>query len=930
MENIRSITSVSRIPPLLSKIPPKDQNAWNSIIRNHAKLKNDRAILKSFADMVASGSPANRSALPLVLKACSRLQAIEQGKKIHSDIQDTPLIEDVRVRTALIDFYCKCGFLDNAYRLFEEMSVRDLVSWNAMIYGCVGISQYEDGFALFARMLKENVKPNAVTLVSLLSACTEMLELRLGKAIHCYSLRIGLFGSNVHLGTSLIGFYSRFDLIASRLVFESMMVRNLVTWNSLISGYFNAGNALEALELFVQILIIGLVPCFVTMLLVVQSCAALGCLEVAKQIHQYSVKIGMSLHLFVENALIDMYAKVGSLESSCKIFKNMSSTDVASWNAMIHVYKDFGCYEEALDLFNRMQLEDVDGDIVTFSIILLICAQCSILKEGKCLHASMIKSGSVVDASIENALLSMYVGFHCVESARKIFHKKHRPDVFPFNILLASVIRNESTNEAWELFHGVCQMGIQPNAFTLVSLLAACENEAFLRIGQSIHGYAIRHGMEFTSSLCTALTDMYMDCGDEKTAKNLFDSFPDRDLISWNAMIACYARNGRSDEATLLFQQLHSEVRPNLVTMINILPPIAHLANLPQGKCVHAYIFRNFPLYLDTAVGNALLTMYAKCGSIHNAERVFQRLPKRDIVSYNAMIGGYGMHGHGEKALHIFSQMQETGHMPTNITFVSVLSACSHSGSVDKGWQYFQSMSWTHSITPEIVHYACMVDLLGRAGLLAEAREFIDSMPMEPDACTWRALLGACRNFSNIKLAQEASEKLIELEPMNIGNYILLSNIYAAAGQWDAVKKLRAEITERGLRKVPGRSWIIIKSKVHSFIASDRSHLQTDEIYSKLSCLTEQVTEAGYVPDSSWVLHDLGDEEKDLRVFSHSEKLAIAFGLLNVSAGAPIMVSKNLRVCGEDLLPKHQSTTRTVAEDSLVPVSKTSIKEANT
>ncbi|XP_058073629.1 pentatricopeptide repeat-containing protein At3g12770-like isoform X1 [Magnolia sinica] len=886
--------------PLLTQVTlTKDPKAWNSIIRYHAKLKNDQAILKSFAAMEASGSPVNNSTLPLVLKACARLQAVKLGKKIHSDIQNTPLIKDVRVQTAFIDFYCKCGFFYYARRLFDEMTRRDLVSWNALISGYVGNSQYEDAIALFFRMRKENLEPNSITLVSLLSACAEMLELRLGQEIHCYCLRNGLFDLSVHVGTSLIGFYSRFDVRVSRWVFDSMVLKNLVSWNAMISGYCNAGEASEALKLFVQMLVIGIAPCSLTMLVLVQSCADLGYLKVGKQVHQFSIKSGLSSDIFIGSALIDLYAKVRSLESSSDVFENMPARDVASWNAMMHAYKDFGCYEKALDLFNRMQLEDMRGDVITFATMLSICAQCSSLRQGKCLHAYMIKIGPIRNVSIGNALLSMYANFDCMESAQKIFCKMHRLDVVSCNVLLAALVRNGSKIQAWELFKQMRQMGIEPNSFTLVSILAACKNQASLKTGQSIHSHAIRHGKEFNSSLHTALTDMYMDCGDEKTARCLFERSSDRDLISWNAMVACYVRSGRPNEALLLFQQMQSEVKPNLVTMINTLPSIAHLANLPQGRCMHAYIIRNFPLHLDVAPGNALLTMYAKCGSIHDAERVLQCLPRRDIVSYNAMIAGYGMHGRGKDALRVFSEMQEAGLRPTSVTFVSVLSACSHSGLVEKGQQLFQSMSWHYNVVPEIVHYACMVDLFGRAGLLDEARNFIDLMPMEPDASVWRALLGACRNFSNIELARVVSEKLIELEPMNIGNYILLSNIYAAAGNWDIVRKLRMQITEQGLRKAPGSSWVVIKTKVHCFVAGDRLHPQTDEIYSKLSCLMARVTEAGYVPDSSWVLHDLEDEEKDQRLFSHSEKLAISFGLLNVISGAPILVTKNLRVCGD-------------------------------
>lgn len=838
--------------------------------------------------------------LSLVLKACARLQAVEQGKKIHYGIRNTPLIDDLCVRTALIDFYCKCGLLEDARYLFDEMDNRDLVSWNAMISGYAINLRCKDAIALFFQMGKENLKPNSATLVSLLSACSELSELRLGQEIHCYCLRNGLFYSNAHVGTSLISFYSRFDVRVSRSVFDLMELKNRISWNAMVSCYFNAGEELEAINLFVQMLVIGACPCSVTMLVIVQSCGDFGDLYLGKQVHQLTTKFGLSSDMFVMNALIIMYSKCGSLESSCELFKQMSSRDIASWNAMMFAHKNYGQYDKAFRLFGRMQQEVIVGNTVTLSTIFSICAESRSLSEGKMLHAYIMKSGKELDLVLGNALLGMYTNFDCVESAHNIFSKMHKLDMVSWNTLISAFIQGKMMDQAWELFGHMQQTKIKPNSFTMVSILAACRNESFFNIGRSIHGYVIRQRLELNSALCTAFTDMYMDCGAEASARHLFESFLYRDLISWNAMIGSYVRNGQPNEAFLLVQRMQLELKPNLVTMINVLSACAHLTTLPQGRCIHAYIVRRqFDPDLDVSVGNALVTMYAKCGSIRNAEKVFKALVKRDVVSFNAMIAGYGMHGCGEDALFTFFQMQEAGLKPTGVTFVSLLSACSHSGLIEKGWQLFQSMSRDYNITPEVVHYACMVDLLGRAGRLDEAKSVIDSMPVEPDAIVWRALLGACRVFSNMELAQTVSRRLIELEPMNIGNFILLSNIHAAAGNWDDVRNLRKQINEKGLRKIPGTSWIVIKNQVHSFTVGDRSHPQSDKIYTKLSCITAGIREIGYVPDLSWVLHDVVDEEKDQKLFSHSEKLAIAFGLLNVSAGAPILITKNLRVCGD-------------------------------
>ncbi|KAF8403820.1 hypothetical protein HHK36_011926 [Tetracentron sinense] len=898
---ISTSISLQKLPLLPKQTQIKDPKAWNTIIRRHAQLKNDQAILSSYTQMEALGVLPDNLVLPLILKACASLQAVERGKKIHSDIQNTHAIEDVRIRTALTDFYCKCGFLEEARRVFEETSDRDIVSWNAMICGYTGSSHFEEAILLSLQMQRENLKPNSVTMVCLLSACGELLELRLGQEIHCFCLRNGLFNSDPHVGTALIGFYSRFDMRVSRLVFDLMVLRNIVCWNAMISGYFNVGNASEALRLFVRMLIDGLKPNSITMLVVVQSCADSGSLKLGRQIHQLVIKFKFNYDLFIVNALLNMYGKNGNLESSCELFKTIPARDVALWNAMISAYLECGSHEEAFGLFDRMQSEGVREDKTTIAIMLSICAEsASGLGYGKGLHAHVIKSGMERDVSLGNALLSMYADFKCVKSAKKVFDEMNGPNAVSWNTLILALARNGLRGQVWDLFGQMQEFRTEPNSYTIIAVLAAFKDETCLTIGRSIHGYVIKHGIDVNSPLCTALADMYMNCDDEATATHLFESCPDRDLISWNAMISSYIQNNRPHKALLLFHRMISEVEPNSVTIINVLSSCTHLANLPQGRCIHAYTTRReFALGFDVSIGNALLTMYARCGSMSSAEKVFRRLLRRDIISWNALIAGYGMHGRGEDALLAFSQMQEDGLRPTDVTFVSVLSACSHSGFIEKGWQLFYSMAQDYSIAPEVVHYACMVDLLGRGGHLDEAINFINSMPIEPDASVWRAMLSACRVYSEIKLARVVFEKLVELEPMGVGDYILLSNIYAGAGLWAEVRKLRIQLAEKGLRKPPGKSWIVIRSQVHCFTAGDRSHPQSNKIYTKLSCLTSSIMEIGYVPDQRWVLHDIGDEKKNQRLFSHSEKLAIAFGLLNTSGGNPILITKNLRVCGD-------------------------------
>jgi pentatricopeptide repeat protein len=298
-------------------------------------------------------------------------------------------------------------------------------------------------------------------------------------------------------------------------------------------------------------------------------------------------------------------------------------------------------------------------------------------------------------------------------------------------------------------------------------------------------------------------------------------------------------------------------------------------------------------------VGSALVHMYAKCGSMDDARLVFDRMEERDSITWTAMIGGLAYHGCGSEALDVFRRMIGACVKPDEYLFVALLSACSHAGLVDEGRQLFLAISHDYGISPSVVHWSCMVDILGRAGHLGEARLLIDSMPVEPGLTAWGALVGACRTYGNVELGELAAKELVKLEPENASTYVLLSNIYAAAAKWEEVSLVRSMMQERGVRKEPGRSWIEVDNKVHAFVVGDTSHPETKEIYAELSRLTEKIKAEGYLPDTRLVLRDVDEKDKELSLCSHSEKLAIAYGLIRTPSSKPVRVYKNLRVCSD-------------------------------
>ncbi|XP_022148834.1 pentatricopeptide repeat-containing protein At2g33680-like [Momordica charantia] len=820
---------------------------WNSTIKHQIKLKNDHAILSTYTQMESLGIAPDSATMPLVIKACERLNAIEKGVRIHSRIRGTDLIRHVRVGTALVDFYSKCGFVGEASKVFDEMPERDGVSWNALISGYVRCSCYSEAILLFMEMQKAGFTPSSRTIVALLLACAEMLKLKLGREIHAYCLRNGLFDMDAHVGTALIGFYMRFDAAVSHHVFSLMVVRNVVSWNAIITGYLDIGDYTKALKLFISMLLEGIKFDAVTMLVVIQACAESGSLQLGKQLHQLAIKFNLVDDLFIINSLLKMYSDNGSLESSCLLFNAVPTFDAALWNSMISAYIAFGLYAEAIAMFIKMRSEGSKEDDRTVVIMLSLCEGLSDgLKQGRCLHAHALKIGMELEVILGNALLSMYVEHHQIDAAQKVFDQMRDLDVISWNTLILAFAQSKFRAKAFELFQMMCESETKFNSYTLISLLASCKDGNDLRFGQSIHGLAIKYGLEINTSLNTSLTEMYINCGDEGSATNLFSRCPHRDLISWNSLISSYLKNDNAGKALLLFNHMISELEPNSVTVINILTSCTQLAHLPLGQCLHAYTTRREEfLELDASLANAFITMYARCGKIQYAEKIFNTLQARNIVSWNAMIAGYCLHGRGHDSILVFSQMLDDCFKPNNVSFVSVLSACSHSGLTETGLQLFDSMVRDFGITPELAHYGCMVDLLGRRGHLAEAVGFINSMPIEPDASIWRALLSSCQVKSNKKLVEIIFGKLVELEPTNPGNYVLLSNIYAAAGLWSEVAEIRKWLRDKGLGKPPGTSWIVIGSQVHYFTATDVSHPQSEKIYENLNSLTSLIKDMG-------------------------------------------------------------------------------------
>ncbi|OVA14272.1 Pentatricopeptide repeat [Macleaya cordata] len=642
----------------------------------------------------------------------------------------------------------------------------------------------------------------------------------------------------------------------------------------------------------------GIKPNKFTFPVVLKACSGLQALEDGKEIHLHVKRFGLHSDVYICTALVDFYAKCGCLSEAQIMFDKMLKRDVVSWNSMIAGHALHGLYEDTMKLVFEMQIAGSSPNSSTIVSILPAVGRAKALNQGKGIHGYCIRRNFDKDALVGTALLDMYGKCNHLEYARRNFDILSTKNEVTWSAMVGAYVLCDHTREALMLFDKMFRdENVNLSPVTLGTVLRGCAKLTDMSKGKQIHGYLIKSGFVLDIMVANSLLAMYAKGGILDDANRFFEEIEMKDTVSFSAIISGYVQNGNAEEALVIFRKMQiSTIEPDIATMVGILPACAHLAALENGQCNHSYlIVRGFAS--DTSIGNALIDMYSKCGRIEFAREVFDRMPKRDIITWNAIILGYGIHGLGAESLLLFHDLLSLGLKPDDVTFINLLSACSHAGLVSEGKHWFTAMNQDFNITPRIEHCICMVDLLGRGGFLDEAFDFIQKMPFDPDVRIWGALLSACRIHENIELGEEVSNKIQMLGPEGTGNFVLLSNIYSAAGRWDDAAQVRIVQRDKGFKKSPGCSWIEINGSVHAFVGGDKSHLQSAWIYAKLEELLVDMKKLGYRADTSFVLQDVEEEEKERSLLYHSEKLAIAFGILSLSPSKPIFVTKNLRVC---------------------------------
>ncbi|XP_010916602.1 pentatricopeptide repeat-containing protein At4g33990 [Elaeis guineensis] len=724
-------------------------------------------------------------------------------------------------------------------------------------------------------------------------------SLRLARPLHSLFIVSGRTG-DLLLSTKLLNLYSRLgDLPSSILVFEHSPSKNIVSWNSMISSYVHHGLFSLAVGCFHRLLATpGIRPDAFTLPVTLKACQDL---DEAKKMHSLVFKLGFVWNVFVSASLINVYSRFGSVGDAEKAFGEMPYRDLGSWNAMVSGFCLNGKAVEAVRVFEEMVREEVGMDKVTVSSIVPVCGQLENLLMGMSIHVHVIKRGLNSDIFVSNALIDMYGKLGCLDEARQVFDRMEEKDLITWNSIIAGYEQAGNPSMALKLFDMMKEHGIEPDVLTLVSLASAVAQLGDDRRDRLVHCYVMKRGWDVDDVIVgNAMVDMYAKLTKIKAAQKVFNRMPAKDVISWNTLITGYSQNGLANEAieTYEYMEKYEGVAPSQGTLVSVLPACSHVGALQQGMIIHGRSI-HIGLEMDVFVATCLIDMYAKCGRLQDAMLLFEQVPKRSTGPWNAIIAGHGVHGHGDKVLRLFSDMQQEGVKPDHVTFVSLLAACSHAGLVDQGRQCFQIMQKTYGIEPATKHYACMVDLLGRAGQLDAAYEFIKSMPLEPDSGVWGAFLGACRIHGNVEMGALVSNYLFEIDPENVGYYVLLSNMYAKVGKWDGVDEVRSLVRRRHLQKTPGWSSIEVDKKVHVFFTGNQTHPLYEKIHEELGILQAKMKSLGYVPDYSFVLQDVEEDEKEHILTSHSERLAIAFGIISTLPKTPIQIYKNLRVCGD-------------------------------
>ncbi|PKA49747.1 Pentatricopeptide repeat-containing protein [Apostasia shenzhenica] len=752
--------------------------------------------------MEAAFSVPSRSFIVSALKSSIDQKLLPVGQSLHSLAIKVGFLPEILLCNHLLNMYAKCESLQNAHKLFDEMPERNLISYSTLISSHSRSENPILALPFLSQLQNQGLIANQFVFSSAIVACSKLKSVICGEQIHAQAIVSG-FGSDPFVNAALVDMNSKFGHLDSAIsVFRQCQVRDPVLFNSMVSGYVSFGANFEALLLFLEARrFIDFKPTEFTFGSLIKACSNLN-REVGLQVHCLILKSGFNINSYVGTSLVDMYGRFGHINSFEKASEDILSYDITLYNAMIGAYSRNNLDEFALDCFIELILEGFTPNECTLSSALKSCACLKLSGLGRIIHGIVKKSELGQDLVVNTALIDMYMKCGKVEESCRIFDIMHERNTISYNSMIFGLGQNGYFDKALNLFIKMNCQYINVDPATFVALINSCRGQEWV-----IYGNAIKHGFCADLMIRNALLCCLMRQGSSEEALDLFSKMKERDVVSWTAVISGFTQLDLHAIAIELFKAMCStDIYPNSFTFSSILKACGNSGNLKQGKCIHGFCIKLG--VTDEFSNSALLDMYAKCGVLEDSRMLFDELNSKEIVPWNTMITAYAQHGDGRRALELYDMMEEQNIHPNHVTFVSLLSACSHSGMFEDGIRIFELMVSKHRIVPLIEHYACMVYLFGRAGFLHRAKVFIENMPVEADASIWTVFLVACKLHGDFELAQVARNKLEGLQCEDNSTMVLVSNMLSEVGKWDEAEKARKKIGEWGMMKEPGVSWV--------------------------------------------------------------------------------------------------------------------------
>ncbi|KAH7421941.1 hypothetical protein KP509_13G082600 [Ceratopteris richardii] len=764
--------------------------------------------LNTAVHMESNGMPLTRDTAYQLLQVCTKKKDLTAARQIHTLIQKSQLRLVTSLANNLIRLFALCGSLPEAGTVFRDVKKPTLLTWNAIISAHAKFGEGMHALQLYRNMLQSGQEPDKITFLSILKACSNAGALIVGRSIH-EQIIMSDVNLDLALGNTLVDMYAKCgSLEEAENIFRRVPDRNVVSWDVIIGGYAQHGNGTLALQLFHEMQHEGIQPDRVTFLGVLRACCCVGTSKDGALIHDQIIRTGLESDVAVASTLVDMYAKCGGLQEARLVFDSMACPTLVSWGCLISGYTQYGQGVQALEVFESMEMRGLGSDKYIYSGVLKACGLIQDLVNGRLIHERVVRARLESGEVVGNTLVDMYVKCGSLKEAQKVFDSLVIRNAAAWGSIMTGHTEFGSSFSALKIFGRMQCLGIEPSKVTYLCVVKACCGIHIKQAGRLAYHGIVESSFEEDILMGSALVDMFSKYGEIIDARHIFDRLQEHNVVTWGAILTGYAQQELALPTLELYELLLLEnVEPNRVIFYSALKACCTIGTWGPGAIIHAHIIKS-TLEMDSTLGNALVDMYARCGSLQEAQNVFNKLSNPDVISYSALITGYSECGDCKMALNCLTCMCSQGLIPDVIIFTNALAACNRAGLIDEGYELFNQMRTDYGIVPDMGHFTCIIDLLGSGGRLREAEAVIDTMHISPDLAIWRSLLTNSYLYKDIELGSRCFENAIRLDPDDATAYNLMANIYMDANRWDKVHEIQEQHICVSVQKKSNKAWI--------------------------------------------------------------------------------------------------------------------------